>query len=458
MKEKLTNNLVLKIASVLFAVVVWLIVLNINDPSKTVSVSDIPVEIINDDAITDLGKTYSIKSGSNCTIKITGPRSIVDQLDTEDFKAVADIKDLSLTNSVPIEVELRKSTYKSKVDILVETTLKLEIEDIIEKEYEVKVEYIGEIAESYVVTGTQLENGTVKIKAPRSQMDKIKNVVTYVDLTGRDDDFSSTTDIKLLDIYGKEIGLQEKEIELTNKTVNSTSTVLYKKEVSIVCELPDAIDYNTLISGHTLSVDKITVVGRKAVLDGLERIELQIDLDEYRDAEDNIELKFAVNSLLAEGIYNYTSVEEIVLKININQQYDRVITTKAKNISISNIPDGLEASLVTKGDISFTVRGPKDLVDDLSLEDIILKVDVDELDEGTHKLEVTITLPEGIRVLDTIEVEVSLANKEETSGDETTDNDQETETSSETETTEPGSSEEPTSDIEETTTPIEDEE
>ena len=93
MKKKLTNNLVLKIASVLFAVIVWLIVLNINDPSKTVTVSDIPVEIINDDAITELGKTYTVKSGSACTIKITGPRSIVDQLDTEDFKAVADIKE-----------------------------------------------------------------------------------------------------------------------------------------------------------------------------------------------------------------------------------------------------------------------------------------------------------------------------------------------------------------------------
>ena len=97
MREKLTNNIALKIISVLCAIAVWIIVLNINDPNKVVSVSKIPVEIINDDAITSLNKAYSIESGKTCTITISGPRSIIDKLDEEDFTAVADIKNLSLT-------------------------------------------------------------------------------------------------------------------------------------------------------------------------------------------------------------------------------------------------------------------------------------------------------------------------------------------------------------------------
>lgn len=417
MKEKLTNNLVLKIASVLFAIIVWLIVLNINDPNKTVSVSNIPVEIINDDAITGIGKAYKVKSGATCTIKISGPRSIVDKLYPEDFTAVADIKDLSLTNSVPIEVELKSNTYKSKIDISVETYLKLEIEDVIEKEYEVTVEYVGELAENYVVTGTKLENTMVTIKAPRSQMDKIKSVVTVIDVNGKNDDFEAETKIVLRDIYNKEINVNDSEMQLSQDTVKSSSIVLYKKNLSIVYELPNAIDFDTLISEHSVSIQDIAVIGRKPLLDGITKIELPIDLDEYRDVEEDIELKFSIDSLLAEGIYNYTSVEEIVVSIKINQQEDKTFTTRYKNILISNIPEDFEASLVTKGEFSFTIRGDKKLVEDVDIDDIIMKIEVGDLEEGNHNIYVIFTLPDGVEVLNDVFVEVSLAKKEENSSE-----------------------------------------
>ncbi len=460
MKEKLTNNIVLKIASVLFAIAVWLIVLNINDPVKTVSVSEIPVEIINDEAITSLGKSYSVKSGLLCTISISGPRSIVDMLNPDDFTAVADIKDLSLTNSVPIEVELKKNTYKSKVDIIVKTTLKLDIEDIIEKEYEIKPQYYGVTESNYVVTGTSLETSVVVIKAPRSQMEKIKSVVTVVDITGKNDDFSSNTSIKLLDINNKEIVTAGTEIELEFGKVNSTTTVLYKKPISIMCSLPERIDYDTLISGYDLSADSIEVVGRKNVLDTIESIELPIVLDEYMDVDEGFTLAFNIDSMLPEGVYKYTDMEEISVNVFINKQADRIITTNAKNISISNIPDGLEASLVTKGDISYRIRGLMELINNIDVDDIILKVDVGELTEGTHSLAVDFTLPDGISLLEEIYVEVNLASIEDTQ-DETTSSDESTSqepTSNEDESTsETESSEEESTTQEETTTPIEEE-
>ncbi len=458
MKEKLTNNIGLKIASVLFAIAVWLIVLNVNDPDKTVTVSGIPVTIVNDDAITSLGKAYSVKSGATCTIKISGPRSIVDMLDTEDFVATADVKNLSLTNSVPVEVELKKNTYKSKVDISVETLLKLDIEDIIEKEYEITVQYFGDTATDYIVTGTKLDETVVTIKAPRSQIEKIKSVVTVVDITDRNDDFEVTTEVKLLDINNKEIDINSTDVILSFESVKSTSTVMFKKSLPVICDLPQAIDYDTFISGYELSLDSIIVYGRKAVLDDVESVELPVNLEEYADAEEGFSLTFDIGELLPEGVYKYTEAEQIVLNISVNNQADRIIKTNAKNISISNIPDGLEASLVTKGEISYTIRGLKELVANVDEDDIILKVNVGELQEGTHRLAVTFTLPNGITVVDEVFVEVNLARIEDNVDEPTSDN----EPTSEDDTTvddngETESSEEETTGQEETTSPVEDE-
>ena len=43
MKKYLTNNIALKIASVVFAIMLWLIVLNVDDPTTTRVVYNIPV-------------------------------------------------------------------------------------------------------------------------------------------------------------------------------------------------------------------------------------------------------------------------------------------------------------------------------------------------------------------------------------------------------------------------------
>lgn len=458
MKEKLTNNLVLKIASVLFAIAVWLIVLNVNDPDKTVSVSDIPVTILNGDAITSLGKAYSVKSGATCTIKISGPRSIVDMLDTEDFLATADAKELSLTNSVPIEVELKKNTYKSKVDISVETTLKLEVEDVIEKEYELVVQYMGITADNYVVTETKLENNFVTITAPRSQIEKIKNVVTTIDISGKTEDFDAITDIKLLDINNKEINISKTDIKLSFNEVKSNSTVMYVKKLLVSCEVPEAIDYDTLISGYELSIEELKVIGKKEVLDTVADIELTVDLEEYRDVEEGFSISYVIDELLPEGVYNYTDAEEIVLRIAVNNQGDRTITTNAKNISIGNIPDGYEASLVTKGEISYTIRGLKELVEELDVEDIIMKVDIGDLEEGTHSLYVQFTLPDGISLVGNVTVEVNLARIEEETEEPTSENQSTSENvTTENNSGEPDSSEEETSGQEESTSPMENE-
>ena len=461
MKEKLTNNIGLKIISVVTSVLVWITVLNINDPDKTVSISGIPVKIINDDAITSLGKSYSVESGETCTITVNGPRSIVDQLGEDDFVATADVNDLSLTNSVPIVVELDKSAYKSKVDISVETNLRLEIEDIVEKEFEITVKYSGEEAKGYVATETQLDVATVVVSAPQSTMDKIKSVVTTISVANKDDDFTATTEIRLLDSEDKSISKSGKDIKVSIDEVTSTTTVLLKKDLDVVCTLPEAIDKDNIIAGYELSDDTITVLGRKDKLSDINLIELPVDLSSLDEIEDAIVFTYDVADLLPEGAENATNIEEITLTIYIDKQRQRVITTKAKNVSIGNIPEGMEASLITKGDISYTVRGLKALVDELDVDDIELKVEIGDLDEGNHTLEVELKLPDGIELVGKVYVEISLALKEdgtEDSSEDVTEPTTEEESTSQEPTSEEDSSEESSSDDgtseEETTSPM----
>ena len=53
------------------------------------------VTIINEDAITGQEKVYEIVSGARASVKVTGPRTIIDSLDSKSFRATADLSELA---------------------------------------------------------------------------------------------------------------------------------------------------------------------------------------------------------------------------------------------------------------------------------------------------------------------------------------------------------------------------
>ena len=107
MKNFISNNIGLKLLSVLLALLLWLIVMNVEDPAVTRTISDIPVQIINDDVIKSRGYGYTVESGEKVDIRVKGRRSVIDGITTDDFIATADFNSVSSMKMVPIEVNAR---------------------------------------------------------------------------------------------------------------------------------------------------------------------------------------------------------------------------------------------------------------------------------------------------------------------------------------------------------------
>lgn len=70
MKQVLTRNVGLKILSLFLAVLSWVVIMNIDDPYITKTIDDIPVNILNENAVEENNKMYEIDSGDTATIKV----------------------------------------------------------------------------------------------------------------------------------------------------------------------------------------------------------------------------------------------------------------------------------------------------------------------------------------------------------------------------------------------------
>ena len=71
MKRKgLFNNWQLKLLSALLAVVVWLAIMSLADPTTTATFTNVPITIINDDVFSEAGKTYTIDGRLSTSVRV----------------------------------------------------------------------------------------------------------------------------------------------------------------------------------------------------------------------------------------------------------------------------------------------------------------------------------------------------------------------------------------------------
>ena len=110
MKDLLTKNIGLKLLAFLIAFILWLVVVNYDDPVMSTTFSGIVVDIQNVESLTDIGKVYEVKNGSNIiSVTVTGKRSVVESISKENIVATADLTKMSIMDTVEIQLSTNKN-------------------------------------------------------------------------------------------------------------------------------------------------------------------------------------------------------------------------------------------------------------------------------------------------------------------------------------------------------------
>ena len=85
-----SHNFGLKLLALVSAFLIWIAVVNSQDPLDTVTFYNIPVQILNEDALIQKDKIPEIVYGSTVTVTIQARKSICDALTADSISATAD--------------------------------------------------------------------------------------------------------------------------------------------------------------------------------------------------------------------------------------------------------------------------------------------------------------------------------------------------------------------------------
>lgn len=412
LKMSLTNNIGLKFLAVLIALVLWLAIVNVNDPEKTITVSNIPISVTNESAITSRDMVYNVKSEQYLNITVSGKRSIVSNLSAEDFRATASLKELSKVNSIPVDVTTKNASLGRKITIVKQSaqTILVDVENVEEKDFtDLVVEYTGKVADGYVAGLSSMSTDEVTVKAPTSIIDKIKKVAVRCSLDGTNTNISKKCPVILYDKNDKEI--KSDEIELSDKKIRVNVNVLRAKQVPISTINKDELGKPAdgyVVDDVILSSDSITVYGSEESLDSIESLDIQDDID-VSDAKGYVTQNIDVTGKLPKGL-SVSGESTITVKVLIKKLITRTFEYDASEVSLNDLSSDLDVQLVTKK-VKVTLQGEEEVISQLTKDDMAISADLGKVKEGTTTVHVDVAVPDNTTLMNNVTIKIKAKAK-----------------------------------------------
>lgn len=414
MREKITNNLSLKILAFLIAVCMWLLVVNIDDPVSEEIYSGIPVQVVHEEVVTDNNSTYQIVDDTQeVSVTVVAKRSVLDKIKSEDITAVADMRELTLRTQVPIEVKVEGFKYEKAY--ATPRNLQVQIDEEEKNNFPITPTTIGTVREGYVIAELNALPQKVTLRGPKKVIDSISKVMAEVDVSGLSED--TTLEAKLV-LYDSNNNVVDQTLLANNlgKEGVSVSVELFQiKDVPIkldTSEVTAADGYN--IGDITVEPQKVSVTGSESTLSQISEIDIPAEAISVSDLTKKYEKTIDISEYLPDGVSLVeANASNVVVTISVEQPGTRNYEVSTNSIVVNNLDPNLELSYGTTVDLEIQVKGSKEKLD---LFSIAKKVSIDlkkYTTPGTYTVPVSVELPRGCSLVNDVSVEVVLEKKQE---------------------------------------------
>lgn len=382
MGKKIFSNLGLKILALFLGFVVWLVVLNVDDYSTTRQIQDIPVTLINTNAITDQNKLFDVVAGETVDIVVKGRRSVVENLTASDFTAVADMSKLSITNAVTVMVSANKSSIENTISInIVDDILQVELEEEKSVSLPVTVTTKGEPADGYAVGTAVATPNLINVNGAESVVNSVASVCVEVDVQNRREAISARCTPLFYNEDGKLIPTGKLQCDVEGIAV--TVPIYRTKEVPVILKTKGRPAADCEVSKIEYVPEKVRIGAPTEILTSIQ--EIVIDDIDVSDADKSFEVSVDISKYLPDEavVVDNTSIS---VRIGIEKTITKEISVTADDITIENKMQDCEYQIEFPYGFAIMVKGLSDNVSKLKASDFNLKIDAGLLGIGEHEV------------------------------------------------------------------------
>ncbi len=413
----------LRIASLVIAFAVWLVIMNVSDPVKTKTFAGIPVNVTNASYLEGQGLSYKLANGAQTiSVTVNANRNLLERLTSSGIVVTADLTQIIDFNSEPVMVPVTVSVPGVSQDSItaVPRNIEITLEDLISKEFVINTS-AGDTAPArgYEIGSTSASPEKLTLRGPKSLVEKIDKVVANVDVTNLRKDAEVGAAVRIYDKNGDM--LDDSQMKYLTPATPYENIEVFVKLFKVLADVPiTAETYGTPGRGYTVGEISVTpstisLVGDEDTLAVFRRSGGKIVISEASHAVDisgavsdqdiNVKITDYIpgDMRLAEDLS-----DKVVVSVKILEQDSESFNIETKTVRQENLSAGMDA-VFKESTLDIRVKADKDLLDRLSVDDIRASVDFKGVEAGDVTLPVKVELPEGYTLASEVSADITIS-------------------------------------------------
>lgn len=409
---------------------------------STETIENVPVEVYYD-------RENLVVSGVPETVDVTlkGAKSLlINAKNQRDFKVYVDLSDPAISMG-DRTVTFKISELNEKLVATIDPEYaEVNVQERVTKEFSVEAEYNSSLLEEgYTAGQPTVSPKTVKITGAKDAIEQISYVKANLEIgKGLNETVNGKATVKALD---RDLNKLDVTIEPSSVAV-SLKVSIPSKTVSIEPKQTGKAKDGIRITSMSVDPKEVTLFGSESDLEKIDEINLPVNISKI-DGDTELELdlnkpesvqkmslgkakvkirteKVDVDEESAEPVVEEEEPEteqkqeEQVVEEETEKEKEKDETAAIESKTFNNIqivPVGIQddQDAELESDVtSITLLGEADDLKKITKDDINLTVDVSNLDEGTHDVDLAVSVPEGMEwELDSETISVTITQKDE---------------------------------------------
>lgn len=416
----LTNNLGLKVIALIFSALLWLFVVNIDDPINSRVFNDIPYVVRNEEIATNDGKMFKIMDDiDSVRVVVHARRSVLNKIKSKDITAVIDLRERDpVTNIVPIKAVV--NGYEENLEVTTECTpnnVMVKVEGSTTKSFPISVSTENKQRDGYELGEMTTNPERIQITGAKSTIEDIQRVVAQIDVMGISEDCVKEAKLIIFDGNGNVMDQSAMQNNLGDKGVSVNVQVLPIKKVKLNFNVSGTPAEGYRLTGLNSEPASVEVYGTKEDLSNLTALDIpdsEINIDNLQSRK---EYTVDISKYLPEGIeLTEETAKNVLVTVIVEEEGTRTIFLSTGAVRLDNLQEGLSAVVETPGDLEIRFAGEEALLEKLNIQNAA-SVDLKEYTEpGTYDVPVEIELNQAITLMDTPMITITISEKKEETG------------------------------------------
>lgn len=396
------KDLVVKIVSILTAILIWFVVLDSENPFEERTLA-VPLSSNVDVLASNNFQIVGTQLPASIDVKIKGRRQKISSVTANDFRVTIDLS--GVTSSGYKNIKINAPEYLGNQDIIMmginPTSVALNFERVIGKQYPVEVEYTGSLPADYELMNLKIEPNNIILEEKESSISKVGKVVAYVNLDEADDKKEIVMRAVVLDTQGQPL----KQFEGKVPVIVSFNLA---KKVPVITTTKGNPYNEFYLKEIKNSLSSVRVIGSKSVLDGIKSISTEpIDITDKTET-----FVTPLVTILPKGATLVAEdAERLSAEVVIEKNITRTINMPSSSISIFHGDTaGNKSYKITDTTVPITIKGKSVEVNAIKSSEIRLSIYVQDLLPGEHEVPISVKVPNNINLIGEYSVNITITN------------------------------------------------